>query len=351
MSRIIIIISQFMFLLGFSGCIYMLPIYKGLEWGMGIRLDSHVTAIFSFGITVSLMYYFKTKTKSIVLKNIMYAGVGPCFFAFWVTVLIILGDQFISITGHLKVIFLLFGTAILVGIAKYKGRQVLVKHIEFKNSKIKKTTSIVFISDVHIGTQSEDYVKNIISKINAIGPDMVLIGGDLIDSSDISIQDLIAFKALSMPIYFITGNHEYYLKNYTQILTHLKQVHINWVDNTAVKIGELNIIGISDNQANDSKIEYIKQYLDSDAYNICLVHRPSCFDILDTKPELMLSGHTHNGQMVPFNLIVKLNFPKIYGLYRDGAARFYVSSGVGTWGNRMRLGTSNEIVVIQLAPN
>ena len=64
----------------------------------------------------------------------------------------------------------------------------------------------------------------------------------------------------------------------------------------------------------------------------------------------MLSGHTHNGQIFPFNLLVKLQFKYIYGLYKDGTSNFYVSSGIGCWGPKMRIGSNNEIVQILIHP-
>ena len=60
----------------------------------------------------------------------------------------------------------------------------------------------------------------------------------------------------------------------------------------------------------------------------------------------MLSGHTHNGQIFPFNLLVKLQFKYIYGLYKEKTSRLYVSSGIGCWGPKMRIGSNNEIVYI-----
>ena len=64
----------------------------------------------------------------------------------------------------------------------------------------------------------------------------------------------------------------------------------------------------------------------------------------------MLSGHTHNGQIFPFGLLVKLKFKNLYGNYNKNSSNLYVSSGAGCWGPRMRLGTSNEIVKISIGP-
>ena len=65
----------------------------------------------------------------------------------------------------------------------------------------------------------------------------------------------------------------------------------------------------------------------------------------------MLSGHTHNGQLMPFNLLVRLQFKAVYGRYDNGQNQAYVSSGAGTWGPPMRLGTQNEIIHLTLSPS
>mgnify|MGYP003301593977 CR=1 FL=1 len=73
------------------------------------------------------------------------------------------------------------------------------------------------------------------------------------------------------------------------------------------------------------------------------------FPFADIKIDLTLSGHTHNGQIVPFNFLVKLRFKNIYGLYEKFQSKLYVSCGVGCWGPRMRLGSTNEIVLLSIS--
>ena len=87
-------------------------------------------------------------------------------------------------------------------------------------------------------------------------------------------------------------------------------------------------------------------YFDKNRFNIYLTHKPSLFNILNSSG-LVLSGHTHNGQIFPFNLIVKLKFPHVYGFFKKGNTDLYVSSGSGCWGPRMRLGSNNEIIILE----
>ena len=79
-----------------------------------------------------------------------------------------------------------------------------------------------------------------------------------------------------------------------------------------------------------------------------IVHKPSIWKKASFKANLMLSGHTHNGQIFPFNLIVKLKFPQNYGLYKNNNNHLYVSSGSATWGPKIRIGSNNEIIYIEL---
>ena len=85
-------------------------------------------------------------------------------------------------------------------------------------------------------------------------------------------------------------------------------------------------------------------------FNLVLVHKPSVWSLITNKVDLVLSGHTHNGQIFPFNLLVKLKFKFCYGIYKKYESILYVSSGLGCWGPKMRLGSSNEILEINLVP-
>ena len=168
--------------------------------------------------------------------------------------------------------------------------------------------------------------------MNEIKPEFLLIGGDLIDSSSFNIKDLSALIEIKCPIFFVTGNHEYYIQNYQKHLDNLKSVGIRILDNQSILLDEINLMGINDNlPINDKKKEY-KRLAKKDHFNLLAVHQPSLWKQIKNDVDLMLSGHTHNGQIFPFNLIVKIRFPEIYGLYTSGKNLLYVSSGVATWG-------------------
>jgi predicted MPP superfamily phosphohydrolase len=121
------------------------------------------------------------------------------------------------------------------------------------------------------------------------------------------------------------------------------------LDNENIDFKELNIIGISDNTLRDEKIVFINNLIKNEKFNICMVHQPSIWDDVSENIDVMLSGHTHKGQIFPFNFLVKLKFKYIYGEYQLNNGTLFVSSGAGTWGPRMRLGSFNEILKINLS--
>ena len=92
-----------------------------------------------------------------------------------------------------------------------------------------------------------------------------------------------------------------------------------------------------------------RKLIQAEFFNIVLVHKPSLWGYVYEETDLMLSGHTHNGQIFPFNLFVRMRFKNIYGLYEKLTSKLYVSSGSGCWGPKIRLGTRNEIVDVLIS--
>ena len=168
----------------------------------------------------------------------------------------------------------------------------------------------------------------------------------MIDSSQFKLSDLEIFKKIKKPILFCTGNHDYYIKGSKDKLNQLSKYNINYLNNCSKLIKHFNIIGINDNQNIEEQKKIVKRYFNKNKFNIYLTHKPSLFKILNF-PGLMLSGHTHNGQIFPFNFIVKIKFQHIYGFFKKENTDLYVSSGSGCWGPRMRLGSNNEIIILE----
>ena len=301
-------------------------------------------------IGVLIIFYFKSKNTFLPLKIFIYEGMGIGFISFWIVNIFLIIYYFDFYNSYYLGILSIILILICFIYGSINGRIIKINNIQIKSNKITKKYNFIFISDIHLGTNSLNHLDKIIHKVKKLKYEFILIGGDLIDSSSFNFQELEIFNSINKPIYFVTGNHEYYLPKFEEKISKLNEFNIRTLDNETIKYKEINIIGIDDKQTNDSKIDIVKKLFESFKYNIVLVHKPTLWNSIQKNNDLMLSGHTHNGQIFPFNLFVKIQFKYKYGLFANKDSNLYVSSGSGCWGPRMRLGTSNEIVNIEIAP-
>ena len=298
-----------------------------------------------FGIC---LYYFRSKSTNKIIKFLVYEGIGVGTISFFIILPLIIISYFkILIDFYLVVLFLAFQIPLII-YGYINSKKLKIKKLSIESKCIRKSIKFIFISDVHIGSNDPLSLKKLVSKINELDFGFLIIGGDLIDSSAFKIFDLYEFKKINKPIFFVTGNHEYYIQNYKKHLDDLYTVGIKTINNESIEINELNLIGLSDNISNESKIEYLEKLFKKSLFNLLIVHKPSIWKKVSHKANLMLSGHTHNGQIFPFNFIVKLQFPQNYGLYKNNDNYLYVSSGSATWGPKIRIGSNNEIIYIEL---
>lgn len=217
----------------------------------------------------------------------------------------------------------------------------------------------VFISDTHLGKINDyNFGKNVAKKIGELNPDIVLIGGDLFDGAEPNLNQLIEpFSELKPQFgtYFITGNHEEF-SNKQKFLTIVSNAGIRVLDNDKIDMGGLQLIGVDYSDSGDKErfasiLERLR--INKNNPSILLKHSPSYPEVAQKSGiNLQLSGHTHRGQVFPINFITSA----IYGGYDFGLKKFknmliYTSSGAGTWGPPMRLGSNLEIVFIKLVKN
>ncbi len=297
---------------------------------------------------VFIVYYLRSHSTFKPLKIFVYEGLGIGFISFLVVSTSVLinsfsyfSEKFIGIISLLVII-----TITIYGMLN--ARRISIKKIILKSSKITKSYNIIFLSDVHLGTNNSNHLSSILNKIEPLEYDFLLIGGDLIDSSSFKIKELDLFNRIKKDIFFVSGNHEYYLKDFKSKIEKLKKFKIKVLKNTSRQLEQINLIGIDDLQSQHTKIKYVKKLYKYDLFNIILCHKPDIWDSINDQSDLMLSGHTHNGQIFPFNFLVKLKFKFIYGIYKFKKSQLYVSSGAGCWGPKLRIGSSNEIVNIKL---
>jgi hypothetical protein len=212
----------------------------------------------------------------------------------------------------------------------------------------------VWVSDMHLGAiYGVDFSREVTSAVNALNPDIVWIGGDLYDGvkvdDDAIIAPLAGLKA-SLGTYFITGNHEEF-GDPGPFITAIKKIGIRVLNNESVDIEGVQLIGVDDRDSTDPvKFAAILSGLNIDMSrpSILLKHQPSQLDMAEKAGiSLQISGHTHRAQIWPFSLITHWVFHGYdYGLNEWGSMKVLSSSGAGTWGPPMRVGTDAEIVVL-----
>lgn len=218
---------------------------------------------------------------------------------------------------------------------------------------LKKPLRIVMLSDLHLGYHNgRGELHRWINIINAEKPDVVLIAGDIIDMSVRPLQDehmADEFQRLNAPVYACLGNHEYY-SGEPAAQRFIYDAGINLLQDEAVEVGDLCIIG-RDDRTNCSRIplnELVKN-IDKDKYSILLDHQPYSLEQAEKAGvDFQFSGHTHYGQIWPVSWITDAIYECAFGQHQRGNTRYYVSSGMGIWGGKYRIGTCSEYVVAEL---
>lgn len=226
-----------------------------------------------------------------------------------------------------------------------------VHHIKLQSPKLSRSWRIVQISDVHVGSRSANFLHKTVKDVQRLQPDLVLITGDLVDGSDVSGDDLKALLELTQPTYMVTGNHERYI-DMERVLRDVESHGVTVLRNQTVEHHELRLIGLDDEESFDQVAQQLQLLIPTpDKFNILLYHKPDGWQqAVDHNISLMLSGHTHGGQIWPFVYAVKKRHPQYQGLYSQEDQHLYVNQGTGTWGPVFRLGTRGEITVIEVSP-
>lgn len=224
------------------------------------------------------------------------------------------------------------------------------------NKHLERPLKIVMLSDLHAGFHNRRAeVGRWVDLINAEHADLILIAGDMIDGN---VRPLLAqgtaeeLKRLNAPTLACVGNHEY-ITGIDKSLELISQTGINLLRDSSLTIGNVTIVGRDDRMNRRRKsVEQLMQTTNRDDYIILLDHQPYHLEEAEQNGvDLQLSGHTHRGQVWPLNWVTKKMYECDYGSYRRGNTDYYVSSGIGIWGGKFRIGTDSEYVVINVSPS
>lgn len=211
------------------------------------------------------------------------------------------------------------------------------------------------VSDLHLGpVRNGNFLRRIIAKILKEQPHAVFIAGDLYDGTAIDIGSAAAplnqLTTAPNGVYFVAGNHEQF-RDDSEYLSAVAAAGVRVLHNEKVEVDGLQIVGIpySNGRKPGSLLSTLKYIgLDPARASILLIHAPDHPEVAEAAGfSLQLSGHTHLGQFVPWSWIARRIYRQfVYGLSRIGKLQVFTSSGAGTWGPPLRLGSNPEVVML-----
>ncbi len=249
----------------------------------------------------------------------------------------------VTVVGIVAVVMLLGGLQY-----HHKQREELTiatdKHLE-------KPLTIVMASDLHLGYHNRRAeLARWVDMINAEKPDLVLIGGDIVD---MSLRPVVEgryaeeFRRLQAPIYTVLGNHEYY-SNEPQAERFFRDAGIILLKDSVAHYKVIDIVGRDDRtETRRAAVKDLAKGLQG--FTILLDHQPYHLEEAEQAGiDFQFSGHTHRGQVWPASWVTDMVYEKSWGHHQRGRTRYYVSSGLGIWGPKIRVGTRSEYLVLHL---
>lgn len=251
---------------------------------------------------------------------------------------------------------------ILVGYVNAMSPRIKKITIEITNKHTKpEKLHIVFASDIHLGhVIGKGFLKKILNMINGLQPDLVLFPGDLVDEElkpvvDKNLGEMFTMLNPKYGVFAVTGNHEY-IGGVSNAVNYLSQFGIRFLRDEVLKIdNQFYIAGREDVSSSTFKgkeriaLKEILNACDKHLPVILMDHQPIALnEAAENNIDLQISGHTHHGQLWPLQFITKRVFKLSWGFTKIKNSNFYVSSGVGSWGPRVRIGNRPEVVSIEM---
>lgn len=351
--------------------------YKKLAKNYTVSISEHtVDLMFFFGFLIfvsslllqNLIVQYRTVAVSIKYVSTLYIGILIYSFIFFIA-----GDTFACISNliitnrkiryffskiYAKGLVVPVAALLITGFGFYNAVNYKVTSYEIwinKKSSIP-TLEIVMVTDLHVGTSiKEKEIVRIKKMVELLSPDIFFICGDIFDHD--SYEEIMKFSvetlgSIETPYgtYFVTGNHEYYLKDLSKVLSYFDGTGIQVIQDEMITIKDIYLAGRKDmTDKNRAPLSDILVGADKNRPIIVLDHQPNAIsEAIDNGVDLQFSGHTHNGQIFPFNYLVGLANHTHYGLHEEGDFKAVVSSGAGTWKYPIRTGSSSEIVKVKV---
>jgi predicted MPP superfamily phosphohydrolase len=320
-----------------------LPVHPGwFFWFMGVF--SVLTFIIAHGRHTKL-------SRALYLAGMLWMGL--VFIANIVLVPVSIWSYF----GPDVPLWAFLGTTALLAIGGFVAATMpRVKTVTIPIAGLRAPVTLVQISDVHLGEiYTPKYLARLVALSNKKHPDVVVLTGDLFDGAGVLYDGMIApLRDLNAPALFITGNHEVYEGVYKT--TELVKAHgVTVLDDQIKTVAGIQFVGVSyPLDFGDDKhrtILRLAKKVDRDKPIILLRHEPRRLDDgAFLGADLVLCGHTHNGQIWPLNYLIYFFYDYAVGLHKRDDTWIYISCGAGTWGPPYRIGSTAEIVEFRLVP-
>lgn len=238
----------------------------------------------------------------------------------------------------------------------YEGVKIpRIKQVIIESYKIAEEKTIVVLSDIHLSRSVyTNKIKALVEKVNALNPDIIVLPGDTVDDKpEYTSKGLKLLSRLKAKegIYVTSGNHEFYV-GYNESMRQLKSAGFTPLDNIKVQLNGLCLAGIPDLSSAAQwgfTVDWSAVCLQSTQFRVLLSHKPILPNETNAA-DLIISGHTHGGQIFPFHLFSwYYNSKLLAGLYQPKIGKnVYVSRGSGQWGPQMRFLAPSEITVLKL---
>lgn len=248
----------------------------------------------------------------------------------------------------------------------YENHHLVTTVYEYRSGTVGKELSgyrIVQISDLHNARFGKDNRK-LLDQITSLNPDMIVITGDLVDSNHTNVEravDFVRAAAEICPVYYVTGNHEYWLEDAerTELFAELEEAGAVILDNQRVSVsadgGKFDLIGLDDGNLSDGTLKELIGQCEEETLKVVLAHEPQYFSrYSETDADLVLSGHAHGGQFIlPFVGAVVAPDQGLFPEYTSGrhernGTTMYISRGLGNSVIPVRLFNDPEIVCVEL---
>jgi uncharacterized protein len=269
------------------------------------------------------------------------------------------------LTGRLPALLMVLLVSALCVHGFFEARHIRVERVQIETSKLPQGVNkikIAQISDVHLGLiVRDDRLRIILDRVHSEAPDILVSTGDLVDGMIDHLPELsTAFERIQPPYgkYAVTGNHEVYA-GLDRSEDFIRKSGFTLLRGEAKTINPLiNIVGVDDpavrrsNPAQSSTTAQevcLLSSVQNNLFTLLLRHRPEVPEETLGLFDLQLSGHTHRGQIFPFNFVVATQYPLLNGYYELAKnSKLYTSRGSGTWGPPIRVGAPPEVTIIEL---